>query len=202
MYAIIRRYAGKGSLMDKLAPKVRDELVPMLRQAPGFRRYCALPTEDGDIVSISLFDDQASAEAAHDKARQWVAASLKEWLPDPPEVVAGEVRRDMSQPGQGGMEGMHVVIRQYAGVRSIEKLVAMAEEHVMPVLRASPGLLGHYVLLTPGQGVVAMSAYDSREHAIRANDQVIGIMREKAKDLVPDPPRVTMGRAAVVASAP
>ncbi|GAA0577038.1 hypothetical protein GCM10009416_14550 [Craurococcus roseus] len=35
MYAMVRRYAGKGGLMDRLAPQVQDGLVPLLKAAPG-----------------------------------------------------------------------------------------------------------------------------------------------------------------------
>ena len=203
MYVIIRRYSGKGGLMDRLAPQVRDGLVPLLRQAPGFRSYCALASEDGHLVSVSAFDDRSNADAANDKAREWVAANMRDALPDPPEVLAGEVRRELTGQAQSGAEGGYVAIRQYDGVRSIERLSALADEHVLPVIRQAPGLRRHYTL-TSGQEygqVVAVSVFDTRENAMRVSDQVVGIMRERAKELAPNPPRVTAGKAAVVAAA-
>ena len=145
MYVTVRKYVGKGGLLDRLAPQVRDGLVPLLRHAPGFRGYCALASEDGHIVSVSVFGDQPSADVANDRARQWVAANLRDALPDPPEVLAGEVRRDIPAQSQGGGEGLYVVIRQYEGVQSAERLTALADEHVVPVIRQRPGLRGHYV---------------------------------------------------------
>ena len=112
MYVIIRKYAGKGGLMDRLAPQVRDGLVPLLRQAPGFRSYCALASEDGHLVSVSAFDDRSSADAANDKVREWVAATMREALPDPPEVLAGEVRRELTGQAQSGAEDGYVAIGQ------------------------------------------------------------------------------------------
>ena len=47
MYVAVRKYIGKGGLIDKLAPPVRDGLVPLLRHAPGFMGYCAFASEDG-----------------------------------------------------------------------------------------------------------------------------------------------------------
>ena len=44
MYLIIRKYSGKGGLMDRLAPQVRDGLVPLLKGAPGFRSCTMRPT--------------------------------------------------------------------------------------------------------------------------------------------------------------
>ena len=201
MYVTVRKYAGKGGLLDRLAPQVRDGLVPLLRHAPGFRGYCALASEDGHIVSVSLFGDQPSADAANDRARQWVAANLRDALPDPPEVLAGEVRRDIPAQGQGGGERLYVVIRQYDGVQSAERLTALADEHVVPVIRQRPGLRGHYVFFAGRQRVVALSMFDTRDNAIRASDEVVGIMRERAKDITPNPPRVTSGKAVVAATA-
>jgi hypothetical protein len=201
MYVTVRKYAGKGGLLDRLAPQVRDGLVPLLRHAPGFRGYCALASEDGHIVSVSVFGDQPSADVANDRARQWVAANLRDALPDPPEVLAGEVRRDIPAQGQGGGEGLYVVIRQYEGVQSAERLTALADEHVVPVIRQRPGLRGHYVFFAGRQRVVALSMFDTRDNAIRASDEVVGIMRERAKDLAPNPPRVTAGKAVVAATA-
>jgi hypothetical protein len=203
MYVIIRKYAGKGGLMDRLAPQVRDGLVPLLRQAPGFRSYCALASEDGHLVSVSAFDDRSNADAANDKAREWVAANMRDALPDPPEVLAGEVRRQLSGQAQGGAEGAYVVIRQYDGVRSIERLTALADEHVLPVIRQAPGLWGHYTF-TSGQDqgrVVAVSVFEGRENAMRVSERVVGIMREKARELAREPPRVTAGEAVIAVTA-
>ena len=203
MYVTIRRYAGKGGLVDRIAPQVRDGLVPLLRQAPGFKGYCVLASEDGHGVSVSVFDDQQSATRATEQVRDWVMSNLRDLLPDPPEVLAGEVRREVPPQGQGGGEGSYVVIRQYDGVRSIERLTALADEHVMPVIRQAPGLRGHYTFAGgEDQGrVVAVSLFDTRENAMRASDRVVGIMRERAKEVAPSPPRVTSGKAVVAAVA-
>src|SRR3712207_3654011 len=36
MYVMVRKYADKGGLLDQLVPQVRDGLLPLLKQAPGF----------------------------------------------------------------------------------------------------------------------------------------------------------------------
>ena len=117
--------------------------------------------------------------------------------------LAGEVRREVQGQGRGGAEGAYVVIRQYDGVRSIERLTALADEHVLPVIRQAPGLWGHYTF-TSGQDrgrVVAVSVFEGRENAMRVSERVVGIMRERAKEVAPEPPRVTAGEAVVAATA-
>jgi hypothetical protein len=203
MHAMVREYAGEGGLMDRLAPWVRDGLVPLLRQAPGFRSYCCFASEDGHILSVSAFDDRPTAEAANAKAREWVGANLRDALPDPPEVLAGEVRREVQGQGRGAAEGAYVVVREYGGVCSIEQLTALADEHVLPVIRRAPGLWRHYAFTSAqDQGrVVAVSVFEGRENAMRVGERVVGIMRARAKEVAPEPPRVTAGEAVVVASA-
>ena len=201
MYVTIRKYAGKGSVMDRLVPQVRDGLLPLLRQAPGFQRYCAFASEDGHVVSISVFDDRKSAGAANDKVRGWVAANLRDLLPEPPEVLSGEVRRDVSGQAGSGTDSPYAVVRQYDGVRSVEKLVTVADEHVIPLIRQAPGLRGHFTLSSEADQsqTIAVSLFDDREHAMRVNDQVIGIMQERAREVAPNPPRVTAGKVVVAA---
>ncbi len=79
----------------------------------------------------------------------------------------------------------------------------LADEHVLPVIRQAPGLWGHYAF-TSGQDqgrVVAVSVFEGRENTMRVGEQVVGIMRERAKEVAPEPPRVTAGEVVVVASA-
>ena len=203
MHVTVRKYPNKGGLIDRLVPPVRDRLVPLLRGAPGFKGYCAFASEDGHLVSVSVFDDRPTADAANAKVRGWVQANLRDALPDPPEVLAGEVRRQLSGQAQGGAEGAYVVIRQYDGVRSIERLTALADEHVLPVIRQAPGLRRHHTL-TSGQDqgrVVAVSVFDTRENAMRVSEQVVGIMRERLGEMAYRPPRVVTGETAVLATA-
>lgn len=69
MYVTIRKYADKGALIDELVPPVRDGFVPLLRQAAGFKGYCAFASEDGHVVSVTIFEDRPAAMRADDRVR-------------------------------------------------------------------------------------------------------------------------------------
>jgi hypothetical protein len=43
---------------------------------PGFRGYCAFASEDGHVVSVTIFDDRQSAMRAGDRVREWVVSNL------------------------------------------------------------------------------------------------------------------------------
>jgi hypothetical protein len=61
MHVTVRKYAGKGALIDKLVPPVRDGLVPLLKRAPGFKGYCAFASEDGPCGLRQRLRRQSSA---------------------------------------------------------------------------------------------------------------------------------------------
>ncbi|MBD0275796.1 MAG: hypothetical protein ICV73_28195 [Acetobacteraceae bacterium] len=201
MYITIRRYADKGGLMDRLVQPVREGLVPLLKRAPGFKGYCAFASEDGHIVSVSVFDDRQLAARANGQAREWVASNQRDLLPDPPEVIAGEVLLHDVSKLQGGGAEMFATVRVWEGVGPKDEVLPMVREHVFPAITGAPGFRGYYTFLDErdaGRGVSA-SLFDTREHAMAAQERVVAAMRERR--IAPNPPRVAAGRVAVAASA-
>jgi hypothetical protein len=148
MHVTIRKYAGKGALIDKLVPPVRDGLVPLLKRAPGFKGYCAFASEDGHIVSVSVFDDR-DGHAGQRAGPRLGRSNLRDLLPDPPEVMAGEaLLHDVSKLQGGGAE-MFAAVRAYDGIGSVEERPAdprapHAGHH------GAPGFRGYYAIPTSG----------------------------------------------------
>jgi hypothetical protein len=89
MHVSIRRYRGNSALAEELRPH-QDEIARLLRDISGFRAYYLLSTADGDSVSVSVYDDQAGAEASNAVAREWLAANKPDLAVEPPEVTVGE----------------------------------------------------------------------------------------------------------------
>jgi hypothetical protein len=201
VYVTVRKYADKAALIGGLAPPVREGFVPLLRRAPGFKGYCAFASEDGHAVSLTVFDGRRTAMRADDRVREWVVSSLRDLLPNPPEVLAGEaLLHEVSWPQSGG-PGMHVTILSYHGVGPKEAVLPMVREHIFPVVTGAPGFRGHYTFLDErdaSRGVSA-SLFDTREHAMEANRWVLEAVREKR--IAPNPPSVMTGTTAIVAAA-
>jgi hypothetical protein len=91
MYAAIRRYHTDPSSIDEVARRVNEEFVPIISDMQGFVAYFLLNAGQGEIGSVSVFEDQQSAEESNRKAEEWVNQSLGELLPTPPDFAAGEV---------------------------------------------------------------------------------------------------------------
>lgn len=90
MFASVRRYQFQGSLKE-LAQRAEAELVPILRQNPGFIAYYIVDGGDGHLASISMFDTAWSAHRSNEQAAAWVRTEAKAYLPEPPVITSGEI---------------------------------------------------------------------------------------------------------------
>ncbi|MGW5655244.1 hypothetical protein [Streptomyces humi] len=90
MYAAVRRYEGVTDSAEA-ARLVNEGFVPLMRQVSGFVAYYWIDAGGGVMVSTSVFRDRAGAEESISRAADFVRDNLAALLPNPPEVVAGEV---------------------------------------------------------------------------------------------------------------
>ena len=92
MFAAIRYYRADPDSVDEVIRRTREGFVPLIKDAPGFVSYLVIaPTErEGEIVSVSVFEDEQSAEGSNERAEEWVRENLS-GLVVPPELAAGEI---------------------------------------------------------------------------------------------------------------
>ncbi len=90
MFAAIRHYQTNPDSVDEVVRRVREDFVPIIRETPGFVSYFVLDSGQGEIGSVSVFEDRRSAEESNRKAEEWVRQNLSELLPSP-QFAAGEV---------------------------------------------------------------------------------------------------------------
>ena len=88
MYIAIRKYRAAGSALE-VEEAVRRELVPVLRQDPGFKGFYMIDGDDNTIASVSIFDSEAAARRSNDQAKA-ARAKFADLLPDDPEITVGE----------------------------------------------------------------------------------------------------------------
>jgi quinol monooxygenase YgiN len=93
MFAAIRYYQADPPSIDEVVRRVQEDFVPLIRDMRGFVSYFILvPSErEEDIVSVSVFEDQQSAEESNRKAAEWVVQNLSEFLRPTPEFASGQV---------------------------------------------------------------------------------------------------------------
>ena len=92
MFVAIRYYQTAPDSIDEVVSRVKEGFVPIIRDTQGFVSYFVLtPSErEDELVSVSVFEDQRSAEVSNEKAEDWVKQNLSELLLLP-EFAAGEV---------------------------------------------------------------------------------------------------------------
>ncbi|WP_328923773.1 hypothetical protein OG429_03460 [Streptomyces sp. NBC_00190] len=90
MYAAVRRYEGVTDPAEA-GRVVNEGFVPLMRQVSGFVAYYWVDAGDGVMVSTSVFTDQAGAEESISRATDFVRDNLASLLPNPPQVMSGEV---------------------------------------------------------------------------------------------------------------
>lgn len=90
MYAMIRRYESVTDA-DDAAKLIRKNFVPLISKIPGLVAYYVIDTGQGEFVSVSIFNNKATAEESNQRAAGWVHDNVAALLPNPPQITAGEV---------------------------------------------------------------------------------------------------------------
>ena len=90
MYATIRRYDGVTNASEAIR-RVNEGFIPIISAIPGFAAYYWVDAGGGVMISVSVFQDRASAEESNSRASDYVRENLVSVLPNPPQITAGEV---------------------------------------------------------------------------------------------------------------
>lgn len=90
LHATICRYEGITGPIDE-AIHAGNQLASALSQAPGFVTCAFVDAGHGVLLSINVFEARADLEAAEGLVGGPVTGQLAALLPQPSEVIAGEV---------------------------------------------------------------------------------------------------------------
>jgi len=91
MFAVIRHYHFNKKDSAEIDRAVREEFVPIVRKAKGFRRYYWLDTGEGEAASFGIFDDKAGADESVRIAADYVRDHLSKLLTQKPEIIEGPI---------------------------------------------------------------------------------------------------------------
>jgi quinol monooxygenase YgiN len=91
MFAVIRHYHFDKKDSAEIDRLVREEFVPLVRKAKGFRRYYWLDTGNGEGASFGIFDDKAGADESVRIAADYVRDHLSKLLRQKPEIIEGVI---------------------------------------------------------------------------------------------------------------
>ena len=89
MHATIREYENISNPAET-ARQVSESFLPLVSRLPGFVGYYFVDTGGGKMASITVFEDQAGAEASNARAADWVKEH-PDLVPAPARISGGEV---------------------------------------------------------------------------------------------------------------
>ena len=92
MFAVIRHYHFNPGDSAEIDRRIREEFVPIIKNANGFVRYYWLDTGNGEGASLSVFRDKAGADESVRLAADWVKENLSNLLIQKPEIIEGPVK--------------------------------------------------------------------------------------------------------------
>ena len=92
MFAVIRHYhfdRKEGAEIDR---RIREEFVPLIKNAKGFVRYYCLDIGNGEGASLSVFQDKAGADESVRLAADYIKEHLSKLLIQKSEIIEGPIK--------------------------------------------------------------------------------------------------------------
>ena len=93
MHATIRRYEGVDvTRMNEVTSKVKETLVPQIRELPGFAAYYLIEAGNGVVSSLGLFETSEQADESTKVVAKWITdENLSTAIPNAPKITSGKV---------------------------------------------------------------------------------------------------------------
>lgn len=91
MHIVIRNYHSETPELVAAAVARQESLKKTMGGIKGLIAYYIVDTGDGGLASVSVFEDQAGAEASIAVAAAWVREHMAQWASSPPQIIQGEV---------------------------------------------------------------------------------------------------------------
>jgi hypothetical protein len=93
MHATIRRYVGVDvTRTNEVSSKVKETLVPQLRELPGFVDYYLIEADNGVLSSIGLFETSQQADESTKVVAKWITdENFATAIPNAPKITSGKV---------------------------------------------------------------------------------------------------------------
>ena len=92
MFAVIRHYHFDSKDGAEIDRQIREEFVPIIKNAKGFVRYYWLDTGKGEGASVSVFKDKAGADESMRLAAEYVKEHLSKLLIQKPDIIEGPIK--------------------------------------------------------------------------------------------------------------
>ncbi|MDO9709334.1 hypothetical protein [Paracraurococcus lichenis] len=198
-YLTIRRYGGTGA-PEEIAQRIRDGLLPRIRQEATFRAYYVARLDGGGgIFSASVFEDRAASVRVSEAAVQFAERDLAGLLTGAPLITrsAVSVHLDATRPGTDA----YMMVRVTEGLGPSTGTLPTVQEKLVPLTLEQPGFRHLYTGRDEEQPdrSVALAVFSNRSTATAAHAQVAALMAQH-RDIWPQSPKVLLAGEVIVAA--
>jgi hypothetical protein len=152
MFASIRRYRLRHGALEELASRVDESFAEEIRGQAGFLSYEFIDCGEGEIMTISMFDEADQAEASRELAERWTQEHLLDMEFARIEALRGGVwvsraDREMLQPAHARMAGKFASVRRYL-LRSgeVPELMHVVDDVFADQIAAMDGFEAYHAL--------------------------------------------------------
>lgn len=196
MYGAIRQYKLQPGKTEEIIGKVRADLAPTLSKAPGFVVYTLVQVGSDEIVTTSVYENQAAAEESVKTAAGWVRENVAGSVIGTPRVTTGEFMiREVKQDAKAG----YGVMRRFElKPENADDMIGRLRQGLVPQLTGMPGFASYGLLLEHGHDRgVSLSAFADRATAEAANQRALTWIKDNLGDLVTKPLEIVQGEIKV-----
>ena len=208
VFMSIRVYDGVDPAdLDELERVTVEGFLPIINASDGFIAYYALRPLDGSLAAINIFQTREQALASNELARDFVVENLAPLLPNAPRIVEGAVDigfvEMLDGMADGDVSSLHASLRIYDDFEAedLNEFVTIVEDGFLPIMRASEGFFGYYLMNDGAGAVAAISIFDSENSAQASNEAARGFVAENLTAYLPEAPSITSGRVAIASLA-
>jgi hypothetical protein len=184
MFASIRRYRLTRGAMEELANRVDESFAEEIRTQPGFMSYEFIDCGEGEITTISLFDEANQAEASRELAERWTHENLSDLGFARIEALHGEVRvsrakQEMLEPAHARMAGKFASIRRYL-LRSgeVSKLIHIVDHVFADQIGAMDGSEAYHALDCRRGQILSISMFCDQPMAEASDERALRFVNE------------------------
>jgi hypothetical protein len=75
----------------EIARRAREGFVPLIASRPGFVAYYLVSLGDDQVLTVTIFQDRATAEESAIRSADWNRQNLAHLFPNPVEATTGDV---------------------------------------------------------------------------------------------------------------
>jgi hypothetical protein len=185
MFASMRRYRLKHGSMEELTRRVDEGFVEEISTQPGFVSYEFIDCGEGEIMTISLFEEAEQAEHSRELATRWTEERLSDLEFTRIEAIRGEVMvsradEEMLRARHADTAGEFASVRRYQLRRgTVDELMHIVDEVFAEEIQAMTGFAAYHALDCGHGEILSISLFGNQGLAEESDERALRFVAEK-----------------------